>query len=51
MTLRDYYAIEILKGLMLRWESPGYNDSDAILESRRLAGEMLAARRRGGEHG
>ena len=43
--LRDYMAIEILKGIMLRWEEPGYTDGGAINEAYNLADTALETRK------
>lgn len=44
MALRDYFAIKILQGLMLRHKEPGYSDSSAIFEAYELANKMLDIR-------
>lgn len=45
MTLLDWFAIQILRELMLRHTEPGYTDVFAISEAYRLATLMLEARR------
>lgn len=44
LPLRDFFAVEILKGLMLRKWHPGYSDRGAIDEAYRLADYMVECR-------
>lgn len=44
LPLRDFFAVEILKGLMLRQGQPGYSDRGAIDEAYQLADYMVERR-------
>jgi hypothetical protein len=44
LPLRDFFAVEILKGLMLRQGQPGYSDRGAINEAYQLADYMVECR-------
>lgn len=39
--LSDYFAVQILQGLMLRHREPGYSDKSAIVEAIHLAEWMV----------
>lgn len=44
LPLRDFFAVEILKGLMLRQGQHGYSNSGAIDEAYQLADYMMECR-------
>lgn len=43
--LRDYIAMKILQGLMLRHKEDGYSDRGAIYEAYKLADEAIGIRK------
>jgi hypothetical protein len=45
LPLRDFFATEILKRLMLRYRQPGYSDHAAINEAYQLADYMVECRK------